>query len=155
VQVPLIWPRILNSGQSIFFAHKDFLWGNSAARNAQVTCVVVGVRAGERGNKYIYDGDERKGVENINAYLSPGRNVIVERSSEPISGMSIMFGGNIPRDQGNLLLEADEANELIAARPEVEQLLRPILGSSEFINGVTRYCLWITDQQANLPAERE
>ena len=26
----------------------------------------------------------------------------------------------------------------------------PILGSSEFINGVTRYCLWITDAKADL-----
>ncbi|MDT0576420.1 hypothetical protein RM533_09490 [Croceicoccus sp. F390] len=74
----------------------------------------------------------------------------MERLSAPLSGASIMFGGNIPRDQGNLLLEADEATALTAAHPEAGQILRPILGSSEFINGITRYCLWITDQQAEL-----
>jgi hypothetical protein len=143
-------PRILNSGQSIVFAHKDFVWGNSAARNAQVTCVIVGVSADEPRRKYIYDGDERKEVDNINAYLAAGRHVIVERSRDPISCVSIMFGGNIPRDQGCLLLAPNEAATLIAAHPDAAQLLRPILGSSEFINGITRYCLWISDQQAGL-----
>ena len=150
VQVPLIWPRIFRAGQSIRFAHKDFLWGNSAARNAQVTCVIVGVSANDPKPKYLCDRDERKEVQNINAYLSAGRNVIVERASEPLSDISTMFGGNIPRDQGNLLLEADEAASLIHAHPEAASLVKPILGSSEFINGTTRYCLWITDSQAEL-----
>lgn len=150
VQVPLIWPKIVAAEQGILFGHKDFLWGNSAAKNAQVTCIIVGVANAEVRPKYIFDGDERKEAENINFYLAPGKNVIVERANEPISDVAIMFGGNIPRDQGNLLLSPDEARDLTALHPASAALMRPILGSNEFINGLGRYCLWITDAQAPL-----
>lgn len=150
IQVPLIWPKIISSGQGMFFAHKDFLWGNSAAKNAQVTCIIVGVASADTKPKYIFDVNERKEVENINFYLVPGDNVIVNRANEPISATSVMVGGNIPRDQGNLMLSSDEVRDLVAAYPAAIDLVRPILGSSEFINGLERYCLWITDAQASL-----
>jgi hypothetical protein len=150
VQVPLIWPKIIAAGQAIFFGHKDFLWGNNAAKNAQVTCIIVGVARADAKPKYIFDGEERKEVENINFYLAPGKNVIVERANEPISDVAIMFGGNIPRDQGNLLLAPNEARDLTASYPEAGALIKPIMGSNEFINGLERYCLWITDAQASL-----
>jgi hypothetical protein len=146
----LIWPKIIAAGQTIFFGHKDFLWGNNAAKNAQVTCIIVGVASAEVRPKYIFDGKERKEIENINFYLAPGKNVIVDRSNEPISDVAVMFGGNIPRDQGNLLLAPDEAKDLTASYPAAAALLKPILGSYEFINGLKRYCLWITDAQAPL-----
>jgi hypothetical protein len=149
-QVPLIWPKIIAAQQAIFFGHKDFLWGNNAAKNAQVTCIIVGVASAEAKPKYIFDGEERKEVENINFYLAPGKNVIVERANEPISDVAIMFGGNIPRDQGNLLLAPDEVKDLTASYPAAKALIKPILGSNEFINGLERYCLWITDSQAPL-----
>ena len=150
VQVPLIWPRIIAAEQAILFGHKDFPWGNNAAKNAQVTCIIVGVASAEAKPKYIFEGEERKEVENINFYLAPGKNVIVERANEPISDVAIMFGGNIPRDQGDLLLEPDEAMELKASYPAAAPMIKPILGSNEFINGLERYCLWITDAQAPL-----
>jgi hypothetical protein len=150
IQVPLIWPRIVAAGQAIFFGYKDFLWGNSAAKNAQVTCIIVGLASAGANPKYIFDGDERKDVENINFYLAPGKNVIVQRASEPISDVAIMFGGNIPRDQGNLLFALGEAKELVTLYPEAATLIRPILGSSEFINGLERCCLWIDDAHAPL-----
>lgn len=150
VQVPLIWPKIIAAEQAIFFGHKDFLWGNNAAKNAQVTCIIVGVANAEAKPKYIFDEEERKEVENINFYLAPGKNVIVERANDPISNVAIMFGGNIPRDQGNLLLAPDDARTLMASYPAAAALIKPILGSNEFINGLERYCLWITDAQAPL-----
>jgi hypothetical protein len=150
IQVPLIWPKIIAAEQGIFFGHKDFLWGNNAAKNAQVTCIIVGVASAEAKPKYIFDRDERKESENINFYLAPGKNVIVERENEPISNVAIMFGGNIPRDQGNLLLSPDEARVLTASYPVAAEFIKPILGSNEFINGLERYCLWITDVQAPL-----
>lgn len=150
VQVPLIWPKIIAAGQGIFFGHKDFLWGNNAAKNAQVTCIIVGVAASDTKSKFIFDGEERKEVESINFYLAPGKNTIVEKASDPISNLAIMFGGNIPRDQGNLMLSPDEARVLMASYPIAAEFIRPILGSNEFINGLERYCLWISDAQAPL-----
>ncbi|CCD95148.1 putative DNA methylase [Bradyrhizobium sp. ORS 375] len=150
VQVPLVWPRILGAGQSIFFAHDNFHWGNNAARNAQVTCVIIGVTTRRDVAKQIFDGDTRKVVGNINPYLAAGENVIVKKASAPISNTATMFGGNIPRDQGYLLLSPEEKGHLLRSFPQVEPLIRPILGSSEFINGSLRYCLWISDHQAEL-----
>ncbi|MFB0872154.1 MULTISPECIES: class I SAM-dependent DNA methyltransferase [unclassified Sphingobium] len=150
VQVPLIWPKIFANGQAIFFAHENFMWGNNAARNAQVTCIIVGVADAQERKKFIYSDAARKEVANINPYLSPGDTVIVARASEPISELGVMFGGNIPRDQGNLLLSTDEARTLLDDYPEAKPLIRPIVGSAEFINGLQRYCLWISDDQADL-----
>lgn len=150
VQVPLIWPRIFRNGQSIFFAHQNFMWGNNATRNAQVTCVIVGVAADCEGTKFIYSDEARKEVAKINPYLTAGETIIVERSSEPISNVATMFGGNIPRDQGNLLLSSEQMRALLEAYPAAAPLIRPIVGSAEFINGLARYCLWITNDQADL-----
>ena len=150
VQVPLIWPRIFKNGQAIYFAHDNFIWGNNAARNAQVTCVIVGVAGKDEARKYIFTDSLRKEVANINPYLSAAETVIVERSSDPISTVGTMFGGNIPRDRGNLLLSAREKQDLHQVYPEAERLIRPILGSNEFINGLQRYCLWISDEGAEL-----
>ena len=150
VQVPLIWPRILRQGHRIAFAHRDFVWGNNAAKNAKVICVIIGVASDSQMAKFIFDGDERKQVESINCYLSSGWEIIVERQAEPIADLPTMFGGNIPRDQGNLLLGMDEARTLMSEHPAVSPLLAKIVGSREFINGVERYCLWIADNQAQL-----
>lgn len=150
VQVPLVWPRILNAGQSIFFAHSNFVWGNNAARNAQVTCVIIGVAQAEKGRRFLFSEGAKKEVENINPYLTAGPDIIVERANEPISEAAVMFGGNIPRDQGNLLLSSGERKALIKDYPIAETMIKPIVGSSEFINGDQRYCLWITDADAPL-----
>jgi hypothetical protein len=61
-----------------------------------------------------------------------------------------MFGGNIPRDRGYLLLSTDEVSDLIKDYPDVTRFIRPILGSNEFINGLRRYCLWISDSDAHV-----
>ncbi|MBU0824285.1 MAG: hypothetical protein KKA44_14195 [Alphaproteobacteria bacterium] len=150
VQVPLIWPPIFARGQVIRFAHNSFLWGNNAAKNAQVTCVIVGVGPAKTGPRYIISGSTRIAVLNINAYLTPGDDVIVQKASAPIAGTAVMFGGNIPRDQGNLLLEPEEAESLLTAYPESRALIEPLLGSKEFINGLRRYCLWIEDSCTDL-----
>jgi len=150
VQVPLVWPCIFEADQEIFFAHHNFLWGNNASKNAQVTCVIVGVSQSGSRAKTIFGENFQKAVEGINAYLAEGDNIIVNRASEPISQIATMFGGNIPRDQGNLLLAPEERTDLLAEFPQAEELIQPILGSSEFINGAQRYCFWINDEQADI-----
>ncbi len=150
VQVPLVWPRIIQNGQEIFFAHEGFLWGNNASRNAQVTCVIVGIANRENRAKIIYSNLTRKSVDNINWYLTAGSSVIVEKASTPISDIATMFGGNIPRDRGNLLLTPGDKEALIREYPQAIPIVYRILGSNEFINGLQRYCLWIEDHVAKL-----
>lgn len=150
VQVPLIWPPLFNKGQQIIFAHRDFYWANSAANNANVICVIVGVSSKPGRPKYIYFEEQRKLAKFINAYLTDGPNIIVEKHAKPISDLPEMFAGNIPRDKGNFMMSLAERSAIIAKYPEAAPLFRRILGSFELINGVERTCLWITDDQATL-----
>jgi hypothetical protein len=100
--------------------------------------------------KYIYWNSQKKSVGYINAYLVDGPNVIVEKHPSPISELPEMVAGNIPRDRGNFMLTGDERDELLNAHPEASVLIRKILGSLEFINGIERSCLWIQDEHATL-----
>lgn len=152
VQVPIIWPRIFSNNQEIHFAHRSFYWSNSASNNANVICVIVGVRGKEssRAERLIFDGQLRKQASNINAYLVDGPNVVVEKHAKPLNNLPEMVAGNIPRDLGQFMLSTDEKNELIQKHPNASILVKKICGSTEFINGLERYCLWIADSQISV-----
>ena len=60
-----------------------------------------------------------------------------------------MYWGNKPTDGGNLILETDEKDELLAEYPNALPFIRTFLGSKELIQGLYRYCLWIDDDQRN------
>ncbi|WP_415771674.1 class I SAM-dependent DNA methyltransferase [Pseudomonas sp. LB3P38] len=150
VQVPIIWPPIFSRDQEIFFAHKDFYWSNNATHNANVICIVVGVSKRSSRPKHIYGGGQRQTVEGINAYLVGGPNVIIDKHPTAISAIPPMVAGNIPRDKGNFMLTFDERDRLLKNHPEASVLVRKIMGSMEFINGIERSCLWIEDVHAEL-----
>lgn len=150
VQVPIVWSNILSRAQEIFFAHRSFYWSNNATNNANVICIIVGVRASGAGKKFIYYENQKKEVRNINAYLIDGANVIVEKHPSPISDLPVMVAGNIPRDKGNFMLDVFEKEQLLSAYPDAKAVVRKIIGSKEFINGLDRYCLWITDKDSSL-----
>ena len=48
------------------------------------------------------------------------------------------------------MLSTYEKEDLVGSYPEAFPLVRRILGSKEFINGLARYCLWISDENAAL-----
>ncbi|MGH8503800.1 MAG: type IIL restriction-modification enzyme MmeI [Gammaproteobacteria bacterium] len=56
-----------------------------------------------------------------------------------------MVFGSMPNDGGHLLLSDSEKTELLAKEPGAEKWVRPFLGADEFINGLTRWCLWLKD----------
>lgn len=157
--VPTLWPLLKETGAEIFFAHGAFKWANNATRNAGVTCVIVGLSGSSESYKYIFDGDERRAVKFINAYLIEGPDVVVEGRSQPLAGLSAMITGNAAYDEGHLFLTSEEARELTHENPGIHQLVRPVTGTTEFIDGISRYCLWIDDQSLALaesvPSVRE
>jgi len=57
-----------------------------------------------------------------------------------------MSFGNMPVDGGNLLLSSDEVASLRLAAKDNDTFVRRIYGSVEFIRGIVRYCLWISDK---------
>ncbi|MDR0996459.1 MAG: lactate dehydrogenase, partial [Zoogloeaceae bacterium] len=150
-QVPILWPLILGSGHEIAFAHTSFKWANLAAYNAGVTVVIVGISRHPGKTRRLFSLDENgelavREAENINAYLIPAANVVVEKHPMPLGEWAEMSFGNKPVDGGKLLLTASELARLGLNEAQKARLVRRIYGSKEFIRGEVRYCLWIKDR---------
>jgi hypothetical protein len=150
--VPVLWPIIHGIGCQIEFAYDTFKWANNAQHNAGVSCTIIGLARRSGGAKYIYGETARRTVSNINPYLIEGPDIIVNGRSSPIGLLSRMITGNAAYDGGHLFLTADEARHLIAQTPAVATRLRKVSGTSEFVDGITRYCLWLEDE--DLPFAR-
>ena len=59
-------------------------------------------------------------------------------------GTAKVVQGSPPADDGRLLLTAEERINLIQKYPELDKVIKPFIGSREFINDTTytRYCFW-------------
>lgn len=146
-QVPLIWPYILSKGIEIDFAYQSFKWTNNAKGNAGVTVIIVGLRNVGSEPKYLFIDNFRKLAKNINPYLLDGSNTVVSARSKPLSNFPEIKFGNMPNDGGGLIFTEEEYDQLIKEYPKAKEFTRLLLGSSEFIRGNKRYCLWIEDDQ--------
>lgn len=142
-QVPLIWPHLLIGNIEIEFAYQSFRWTNNAKGNAGVTVIILGIRNVSNEPKYLYQGNFRKLAKNINPYLMDATNIIVDGRSKPLSKLPEMKFGNMPNDGGGLILDFEQQKELVVNHPHAQKFIRPLLGSSEYIRGDKRYCLWI------------
>lgn len=154
-QVPLLWPLIFGSGHAISFAHVSFKWANLASQNAGVTVVIVGISRAAPAKRKLFDLDDEgatsvREVESINAYLAPGTNIIVEGTSRLPEGSdrAVMVWGNKPTDGGHLSLTVDQRNALLSESPEAGKYIRPYFGAAEYIRGLTRFCIWVTDSDS-------
>ncbi len=119
VQVPILWPLVFATGHQIVFAHTSFKWANLASSNAGVTLAIVGISKNPTQLRTIFASDEKneiraKQVSNINAYLIPGIDVVIEPLRASKSGCAYVDLGNMPKDGGNLLLSASEAEQATA-----------------------------------------
>ena len=144
--VPFLWPYVFSRGLSIAFAHTSFKWANSASNNAGVTCVIVGIADTATQQKLLYTDNHKIAVPNINAYLVPSANLIVEKSVEPLNGLPMPLKGDVPGDRGNLTLAPAERQALLNRHPEASRLLRRFYSSEDFLHNVERYVLWISDE---------
>jgi hypothetical protein len=143
--VPVLWPLILQTGCQLEFVYEAFKWANNAQRNAGVSCTILGLTKKQTSVRYIYGDAARRQASNINPYLVDGPNIIVASQSRTTNSLSSMITGNAAYDGGHLFLSPDEARQLVAAHPEMRSRLRKASGTSEFVDGVTRYCLWLED----------
>ncbi|MGB0372115.1 MAG: class I SAM-dependent DNA methyltransferase [Opitutales bacterium] len=152
-QVPILWPLVFASGHEITFAHTNFKWANLASHNAGVTVSIIGISRSKSTVKKLFStGDDgetiAKNVSYINAYLVSGANIVIHKSSAPISReLPNVIRGNIPVDGGNLYLNPDE--KLRFQEVLEDDQIRLCLGSDEFISGHQKYCLWLKDYDLN------
>ena len=154
-QVETLWKPIFQLGLEISFAHTSFKWANLASHNAGVTVVIVGITNKAPKIRKIFSELDNAGItvketDNINAYLTAGTNVIISARSKPLSDLNEMSFGNMPNDGGFLLLDAQEASKAIHIHKVQSNIIRPFLGSQEFIRGQERRCIWVTEENVEV-----
>ena len=147
--VQLLWEMLLEDGVFINFAHTTFLWTSEAKEKAAVMCVIVGFSYVEKSRKLLYTGIQYNEVNHINGYLKNAPNVFIKNRSKSINvGGAKVVQGSPPADDGRLLLSAQEKEDMLKKYPELEGVIKPFIGSREFINDTSyqRYCFWFADE---------
>ena len=159
-QVPTLWPLILESGHEIVFAHTSFKWANLASHNAGVTVAIIGLsnRPGPMRRLYSIGAEGEAIVRetgNINPYLICGPDVFVLATKKPMADLCEMRFGNMPNEGGHLLLDRAEAESAVERRAVAPRFIRRFVGSQEFIRGIERRCIWVTDGECSEASESE
>lgn len=152
-QVPILWPLVFATGHVIHFAHTSFKWANLASHNAGVTVAIVGISNHPEKIRRLYSLNDKgeavvKEAENINAYLIPCPNVEIRKLPALLGNRSNMEAGGKPVDGGHLLLTDHEKHDLLTEDPRTSPFLKRVYGSSEYIKGIVRHCIWVKDDQA-------
>jgi len=143
--VNLLWEMLLTEGFIINFAYTTFLWTNEAKSKAAVMCVIVGFSKKERPKKILFTGDQYKFVGHINGYLNEAPDIFIKNRSKSINkNLAKVVQGSPPADDGRLLLSIAEKDYFLGNYPELESVVKPFVGSREFINDISfsRYCFW-------------
>ena len=143
-QVPITWTVLRDLGFRIRFACTSFIWSNLAKNRAGVTVIVVGLDAGASGERYLIAGENKRVVDNINPYLTEHKVDVVSPSRRPLFVPVAMDYGVYYSKSAGLILQPEEARKLIQDGLPTD-LIKRFLGSSEFINGIERLCLWLDD----------
>ena len=153
-QTSILWGQLLNKYNiKIHFAHRTFKWSNEAKGNAAVFCVIIGFANYDTNNKRIFEYEDIKGdahelkVKNINPYLVDAKDLVIDKSSNPICNVPKMSFGNMPLDGGHLILSDEEKNEFLLKEPNAEKFIKPLISAYEFLNGQKRWCLWLVDAE--------
>jgi hypothetical protein len=154
-QVPILWPRLLNDGFEIGFAHRTFVWTSEAAGMAHVHCVIVGFRSGGwPGKRWLFDyatpRSEPHQLEatQINPYLVDAPTVYVEKRREPLAAVPHASFGSMPNDGGNLILDDDAMARLREVDPVAARFVREMASARQLLHGERRWCLWLVDATA-------
>lgn len=148
-QVPRLFGPVFLAGWRIRFAHRTFAWTSEAVAKATVHCNIIGFdRRTGRARLFEYEtassAPQEAQVATINGYLVDGPNVLVKPRKTPLSPhIAPVTFGNMPRDGGHLIIEADAYDEVMAD-PVAAKYVRPFLGSEELVRGTQRWCLWLT-----------
>ena len=149
-QVPSIWKRIESLDCEISFAHRSLKLRSQNQPTTGITVIVIGLSSPCNSStiKHLFVGDSEVKTHCIGPYLIDSTRTIVEKSRKPLSSqLPPMPRGNMPYDNGHLLLAPGEKDILLRDYPSTAKFLKKIVGSEEFIDHAERWCLWISDEQ--------
>jgi hypothetical protein len=149
-QPGVLWSILFRQfGLKIHFAHRTFAWESEARGKAHVHVVILGFGAFDIRDKRIYEYEGKGGnvlvsqPVNISPYLIEGNDRALQTRGNPVSEVPEMRFGSMPNDGGNLLLTDEEKSQLLSETPEARPLIRPLLSADEYLNGRSRWCLWL------------
>lgn len=152
--VPALFDPVYRHGWDIKFAHRTFAWDSEAPGKAAVHCIVVGFTRDLWNIQRLWDypdvNGEPKQVElkqPLNAYLVQDRHrTLVRKRSKPLSSVVAPAAfGTKPADGGNLIVEVDEYDKVVADKVAAKYL-RPYRMGRELVRGLDRWCLWMADE---------
>lgn len=86
-----------------------------------------------------------KNVTRINPYLLDAPTVLLSKRRTSISQAPPICYGSFALDDGHYTLSRAEKECIIESCPHATNLIKPFLGSTEFINNIERWCLWLKD----------
>ena len=149
-QPGILWNVLFNLYKiKIHFAHRTFKWGNDGRRNAAVHVVIIGLANFDSKEKSIFEYENINGepheikVKNINPYLVEGGDIVLQSISSPLCNVPKMQSGSASRDGGFLILTNDEKVSLVNKVPETLKFLRRFISGDDFINNISRWCIWL------------
>lgn len=149
--VPALFGPIFGAGWRIRFAHRTFAWSSEAPGAASVYCTIIGFDKEKKPAPRLFTYARPKATPSevattsINGYLVDGPNVQVEQRREVLGdGLGPAVFGNMARDGGHLIVEADQYAE-VAADTVATKYLRPFVQARELIHNTPRWCLWLVD----------
>lgn len=142
-QVELLWPSIFDKKLEIGFAHTSFKWKNNAKENAGVSVIIIGVRNINNYSKFIFSDNRVLTVNNINAYLTNGGNVIVRKRSKLLSLLPEMTYGNKAVYGEPLILNTEEKENLILNNYGISKYIKKFIGAKELLDNLERWVIWI------------
>ena len=156
-QVGVLWSELYQRGTHIHFAHRTFKWSNEARGKAAVHCVIVGFCLDEAPVCALYDYDgpnaepQLVAAKRINPYLVDAPETFLIKRSYPLSQSAPLINyGSMPIDGGHLILSDDESDEALTAEPDISPWVRRYYGGEEFINSLSRWCLWLVGSPPEL-----
>lgn len=163
-QVAQLWPILLDGfEQEISFAHTTFAWGSDARGKAHVHVVIIGLvhRSNTPSSRSIFSYADVDGepLESKHSKISPylfdasslaNPHCVVHKSSKTLNSLPTMKIGSKPIDGGHYIFQSNEEKDtFLMSEPGAKTLVRPYVGSREFLNGGDR---WILSLQGASPA---
>ena len=151
--VPALFGPLYREGWRIKFAHRTFAWDSEAPGKAAVHCVIVGFTRDQEARRRLFeyadpkaDPEPQRVSTGINAYLIDAPEVLVRKTSKPLSPVlpSVSYGSK-PVDGGHLALDSKDGTHGLDQDPTASRYLRRFVGAREMLHNIERWCLWLPD----------
>lgn len=146
-QAPVFWKLLYQDNVHIDFAYRTFRWDSEASLKAHVHCIIIGFSCAiSLKPMYIFLNDSQtKIATNINPYLVDAPTVFIENRNIPICPVTEIQYGSMPIDDGNLILEKEDVDNLLKENPDNIKFIRKYVGGVELLRNKERWCLWLVE----------